>query len=45
MLKKAKKKYKNKKVDTSFPHNPRYCMIMPDADRRDDEDITPTGQS
>ncbi len=44
MPKKAKNKRK-KKVDTNFAHNPRYCMIMPDAVRRDDEDIAPTGQS
>ena len=45
MLKKAKRKFKKKKVDTNFAHNPRYCMIMPDADKRDDEDIAPTSQS
>ena len=45
MLEKSKRKFKKKKVDTDYAHNPRYCMIMPDADERDDEDITPTGQS
>ncbi len=34
----AKKKYR-------YAHNPRYCMIRPDAEKPDDEPIIPTGQS
>ena len=45
MLKKEKKKYHKKKTDLEYPHNPRYCMIMPDADDRDDDSIAPTCQS
>lgn len=36
---------KKKKADTEYAHNPRYCMIMPDAEERDDKDIGSTGQS
>ncbi len=32
-----------KKKD-KYAHNPRYCMIRPDA-KSDDDDIVPTGQS
>ena len=28
-----------------FAHNPHYCMIMPDAEKPDEDDIVPTGQS
>ncbi len=33
-----------KKKDT-YAHNPRYCMILPDAADPDEEDIVPTSQS
>ena len=39
------KKEKKKKPDQAYAHNPRYCMIMPDAEERDDEHITPSSQS
>ena len=35
---------KKKKKD-SYAHNPHYSMIVPDAEHRDDEDISSTGQS
>ncbi len=28
-----------------YAHNPRYCMILPDAAEPDEEHIVPTGQS
>ena len=34
-----------KKKKTDYAHNPHYCMIMPDSEERDDEDIASTGQS
>ena len=34
-----------KKSAKDCAHNPHYCMIMPDAEERDDEDIASTGQS
>ena len=37
---------KEKKDDkTKYPHNPRYCMILPDAEKPSEEDISSTGQS
>ncbi len=37
---------KNKRErDVTYAHNPHYCMIMPDSEERDDEDIASTGQS
>ena len=40
-----KKKKKKKKIDTDYAHNPRYCMILPDAARADEENISSTGES
>lgn len=40
-----KKKPDGKRSDVSYAHNPRYCMILPDAAKADEEDITSTGQS
>ncbi len=33
------------KRDTRYAHNPHYCMIMPDAEERDGEDIVTGSQS
>lgn len=40
-----KKEYDGKRSDTKYAHNPRYCMILPDAADADEEDIISTGQS
>lgn len=41
-----KQKHKDKqKIDTQYAHNPRYCMILPDAADEWEEDIVSTGQS
>ena len=45
MKKKKQKKTEKTKLQTSYAHNPRYCMILPDAAKADEEDITSTGQS
>lgn len=42
---KKKKKTKGNRDKTGYAHNPRYCMIAPDAARPDEDDVTPTGQS
>ncbi len=34
-----------KKKDTRYAHNPHYCMILPSAEERDEEDIVSSGQS
>lgn len=39
------KKKDGKRSDTEYAHNPRYCMILPDAAREFEEDIVSTGQS
>ncbi len=31
--------------DVKYAHNPRYCMILPDAEENEEEDIVSTGQS
>ncbi len=36
---------KSKKSEVRYPHNPRYCMIAPDAEERDDDSVVTTGQS
>lgn len=36
---------KKKKQDLKYAHNPRYCMILPDAAKENEEDISSTGQS
>lgn len=41
----SKKKKKGAKQDTDYAHNPHYCMILPDATKDDEENITSTGQS
>ena len=41
----AKKKKDGVRSDTKYAHNPRYCMILPDAANPDEEDISSTGQS
>ena len=41
---KKKKKRKNK-TETDYAHNARYCMILPDADDADEENVVSTGQS
>ena len=43
-MKKQKKKDKSS-IDTQYAHNPRYCMILPDAADEWEEDIVSTGQS
>ena len=46
MANKTKKKQLNgKRDDTKYAHNPRYCMILPDAAKKDEEEIASTGQS
>ena len=42
---KEKKKKDGKRSDTDYAHNPRYCMILPDAEEPSEEDISSTGQS
>lgn len=42
---KKKQKKQQKKQDTQYPHNPRYCMILPDAAHKDEEGIVSTGES
>lgn len=39
------KKDKNKKKEEEYAHNPRYCMILPDAKNPDEEEISSTGES
>lgn len=36
---------KKKKDKTLYAHNPHYCMILPDATKPEEEDITSAGQS
>ena len=43
MAKKHCRKKKDK--DTEYAHNPRYSMILPDATKPGEEDISSTGQS
>ena len=43
--KKTKKEKNSSLVDGEYAHNPRYCMILPDAADADEEDIISTGQS
>lgn len=43
-MKKQKHKEKSN-IDTQYAHNPRYCMILPDAADEWEEDIVSTGQS
>lgn len=38
-------KKKKQDKDTKYPHNPNYCMILPDAEEPSEEDISSTGQS
>lgn len=40
-----KKALNGKRSDTDYAHNPRYCMILPDAAEADEEDVVSTGQS
>lgn len=40
-----KKDLNGKRNDTDYAHNPRYCMILPDAAEADEEDVVSTGQS
>ena len=44
MPKKSKTQKKGSE-GTGYAHNPRYCMILPDAAAPDEEDISSTGQS
>ena len=41
----SKKKKVKGQQGTEYAHNPRYCMILPDAAHADEEDIISTGQS
>ncbi len=34
-----------KRNDTDYAHNPRYCMILPDAAEADEGNVVSTGQS
>lgn len=46
MANKTKKEQLNgKRDDTKYAHNPRYCMILPDAAEADEDEIVSTGQS
>ena len=38
-------KKKHNETDLKYVHNPRYCMILPDAEDEWEEDIVSTGQS
>lgn len=38
-------KKKKKNPDILYPHNPHYCMIMPDSEERDDDSVTTSNQS
>ena len=38
-------KKKGTEEDVKYAHNPRYCMILPDAADADEEDVVSTGQS
>ena len=38
-------KKKHNETDLKYAHNPRYCMILPDAEDEWEEDIVSTGQS
>lgn len=40
-----KKKKDGKRSDTDYAHNPRYCMILPDAADPDEEEISSTSES
>ncbi len=40
-----KKKPNVQKYDKKYAHNSRYCMILPDAAKADEKDISSTGQS
>lgn len=40
-----KKDLNGKRDDVKYAHNPRYCMILPDAEENEEEDIVSTGQS
>lgn len=42
---KRKKKKGGKQSDTRYAHNPRYCMIVPDAAKPDEDSITSAGES
>lgn len=42
---KEKKKKDGKRSDTEYAHNPRYCMILPDAADPDEEEISSTSES
>lgn len=44
-MKETKKPHDGERSDTKYAHNPRYCMILPDADESYEEDIVSTGQS
>ncbi len=41
----AKKDKKGRHDETGYAHNPRYCMILPDAADPDEENISSTGES
>ena len=42
---KEKKEKDGKRSDTEYAHNPRYCMILPDAADPDEEHISSTSES
>ncbi len=44
-MKETKKPHGGERPDIGYAHNPRYCMILPDADESYEEDIVSTGQS
>lgn len=45
MIENNDKQHDGKRSDVRYAHNPRYCMILPDADESYEEDIVSTGQS
>jgi hypothetical protein len=40
-----KKELNGKRDDVKYAHNPRYCMILPDADEPEETNVISTGQS
>ena len=36
---------KNERDNTGYAHNPRYCMILPDAGKPDEDNIASSSES
>lgn len=41
----AKKETKKGAADAQYAHNPRYCMILPDAEKPDEDNIASSSES